>query len=259
MYEVVEVEFDLIGKKDFFVVSKEDIKKGDKLIVEVGDSIDLGICVGNKKEISKDKLSKPINRVLRKATKEDFKNYNQNLEYSEKALKFAKKTAKELELNMSFVLAYYLFDRSQLFFYFTSDERVDFRELAKKLAQKYKTRIELRQIGVRDKSKLVGGIGPCGLFLCCNSFLTDFTSVSINMAKNQFLALNPTKINGVCGRLLCCLNYEDEVYHELKKGLPKIGSKVTNKGVTGKVVSIDIYNRTYKMELENNEIVEVSV
>ena len=258
MYEVIEVKFSLIDKVDFFVLDKQEIKKGDKVIVEVGDSIDLGVCVSEAKKVSKDEISMPINKVLRKANIEDEKISNQNLDAAEKALKFARKTANELKLNMSFVLAYYLFDRSQLFFCFTSEERVDFRELAKKLAQKYKTRIELRQIGVRDKSKLVGGIGPCGLFLCCNSYLTDFNSVSINMAKNQFLALNPTKINGVCGRLLCCLNYEDDVYKELKKDLPKVGSKVNKKGVSGKVVSIDIYKKTYKMELDNGDIVEVS-
>ena len=131
-------------------------------------------------------------------------------------------------------------------------------ELAKKLAQKYKTRIELRQVGVRDKAKVIGGLGPCGLFLCCNSFLTDFNSVSINMAKNQFLALNPSKINGVCGRLLCCLNYEDEVYTELKKNLPKVGSTVKIAEGTGKVVGVNVFKNTYQVEISKYNIVEVS-
>ena len=157
---------------------------------------------------------------------------------------------------MNFVEAFYTLDRSQLLLYFLSAERVDFRELAKKIAQKYKTRIELRQIGVRDKAKKIGGLGPCGLFLCCNSFLTDFNSVSINMAKNQFLALNPSKINGVCGRLLCCLDYENETYTLLKKDMPKMGSIVETPNGIGKVVSIDVFRRKYGVDLKEKGIIE---
>ena len=157
---------------------------------------------------------------------------------------------------MNFLDAFYNLDKSQLLFSFLSDDRVDFRELAKKLAQKYKTRIELRQIGVRDKAKRVGGLGPCGLFLCCNSFLTDFNSVSINMAKNQFLALNPSKINGVCGRLLCCLGYENDVYTELKKDFPKLGSIIETEYGIGKIVEIDVFKRTYSVDLKEKGIVE---
>ena len=143
-----------------------------------------------------------------------------------------------------------------MYFIYVADNRIDFRILAKKLADKYKTRIELRQIGVRDKAKKVGGLGPCGLFLCCNSFLTDFNSVSINMAKNQFLALNPTKINGVCGRLLCCLNYEDETYKYLRSKAPKINSIIETKKGKGKVISIDIFKQTCVVEFpDNNKLV----
>ena len=159
---------------------------------------------------------------------------------------------------MNFISSNYTFDKKQLFLMYLADDRIDFRELAKKLAQKYKTRIELRQVGVRDKAKVIGGLGPCGLFLCCNSFLTDFNSVSINMAKNQFLALNPSKINGVCGRLLCCLNYEDEVYTELKKNLPKVGSTVKIAEGTGKVVGVNVFKNTYQVEISKYNIVEVS-
>ena len=146
-------------------------------------------------------------------------------------------------------------DLSQLVFLFLSETRVDFRELAKKLAAKYKTRIELRQVGVRDKAKRVGGLGPCGLFLCCNSFLADFNSVSINMAKNQMLALNPTKINGLCGRLLCCLGYENDTYTEMKKDLPKIGLVADTPLGMGKVVSVDIFKKTYSVDLKDQGIV----
>ena len=159
---------------------------------------------------------------------------------------------------MNFVDAYYYFDRSQLVFSFLAEDRVDFRELAKKLASKYKTRIELRQVGVRDKAKKIGGLGPCGLFLCCNSFLTDFNSVSINMAKNQMLALNPSKINGICGRLLCCLGYENDTYTELKKDLPKIGLVADTSMGMGKVVSVDIFKKTYSVDLKEKGIVTFS-
>ena len=152
-----------------------------------------------------------------------------------------------------------MMQKKQLFFMYLADDRVDFRELAKKLAQKYKTRIELRQIGVRDKAKIVGGLGPCGLLLCCNSFLTDFNSVSINMAKNQFLALNPSKINGVCGRLLCCLTYENQVYEEYREGMPNLGERVKYHGKSGKVVSLDILKRKYTILTDDEEYLTIDL
>jgi cell fate regulator YaaT (PSP1 superfamily) len=158
---------------------------------------------------------------------------------------------------MNFVDCYYTLNQNQLIFNFTADDRIDFRNLAKKLAGKYKTRIELRQIGVRDKAKRIGGIGPCGLFLCCNTFLTDFNSVSINMAKNQNLALNPSKINGLCGRLYCCLSYEDEVYSKLRKELPEVGEIINKNGVKGKVISLDILNNKYRIETDDKGIVDL--
>ena len=165
----------------------------------------------------------------------------------------------EMNLDMRFIDSYYTFDRNQLIFNFMADNRIDFRELAKRLAQLYHTRIELRQVGVRDKAKQIGGIGPCGRFLCCSTFLTDFDSVSINMAKNQYIALNPTKINGVCGRLLCCLKYEDDQYKEMKKGLPKIGQTVEYAGVKGKVSSINLLTKKMILEQGNKSFVEVDL
>ena len=200
----------------------------------------------------------PLDRVVRIATEDDYKKRDKNVKEAEKALKDAKKISKELKLDMNFVDAYYYLDNSQLVFNFLSEQRVDFRELAKKLASKYKTRIELRQVGVRDKAKKIGGLGPCGLFLCCNSFLTDFNSVSINMAKNQMLALNPTKINGICGRLLCCLGYENDVYTELKKDLPKVGMVADTPQGMGKVVSVDVFKKTYSVDLKEKGIVTFS-
>ena len=158
---------------------------------------------------------------------------------------------------INFVDCYYTLNQNQLIFNFTADDRIDFRNLAKKLAGKYKTRIELRQIGVRDKAKRIGGIGPCGLFLCCNTFLTDFNSVSINMAKNQNLALNPSKINGLCGRLYCCLSYEDDVYSKLRKELPEVGEIINKKGIKGKVISLDILNNKYRVETDDKGIVDL--
>ena len=195
---------------------------------------------------------------MRIATNDDLAKESKNKDTAFKALTEAKKLCASLDLDMNFVDAYYYFDNSQLLFSFLSDNRVDFRELAKKLAAKYKTRIELRQVGVRDKAKKIGGLGPCGLFLCCNSFLTDFNSVSINMAKNQMLALNPSKINGICGRLLCCLGYENDTYTELKKDLPKIGLVADTPLGMGKVVALDVFKKTYSVDLKDKGIVEFS-
>lgn len=196
---------------------------------------------------------------IRVASKKDREQHNKNKKDSVEALTFAQELSLKLNLDMHLIFSFYTFDRKQLFLSYTASARVDFRELAKVLAQRYKTRIELRQIGVRDKAKMIGGIGPCGLFLCCSTFLTEFASVSINMAKNQFLALNPAKINGSCGRLLCCLNYEDEVYTELKKGMPNIGSLVETKEGLGKVIEVDVFKRTYKAEFKDKGVIEFSV
>ena len=149
---------------------------------------------------------------------------------------------------MNFTSCSFTLDKNQLIFNFTADDRIDFRELAKKLAGIYKTRIELRQIGVRDKAKEIGGLGPCGRFLCCNTFLNDFNSVSINMAKNQYLSLSPSKINGICGRLLCCLKYEDDTYTEMKKDFPPIGTRIKNKNFEGKVISHNLLKNTFTIE-----------
>lgn len=197
--------------------------------------------------------------IIRNLNEKDINQIQNNEKESKEALLFAQQQADKLQLTMRFVSSFYVFDRKQLYLTYVSDNRIDFRELAKVLAQKYKTRIELRQIGVRDKAKQIGGLGPCGLFLCCNTFLTDFVSVSINMAKNQNLALSPSKINGLCGRLLCCLNYEDDLYTELRKKLPSIGTDAEFEHKHGKVIDVNFLKRTYQVELENKEIVTVEV
>lgn len=258
MIDVVVVR--LKATKGIYYVSPNllELSKGNVVVFETENGLQIGeVCKDIYKE-KQENLDLSLPKVLRFATEEDMKNFEENEKNTEKALKDARKLSKDLDLDMNFVEAYYSLDKSQLVFSFLSENRVDFRELAKKLAQKYKTRIELRQIGVRDKSKKIGGLGPCGLFLCCNSFLTDFNSVSINMAKNQFLALNPSKINGVCGRLLCCLDYENDVYTELKKDMPKIGMVADTPMGMGKVVSVDVFKKTYSVDLKEKGIVEFS-
>ena len=232
-----------------------ELKKNDEVVFETENGPLIGVVCKETYKEKKDNLVLPLDKVLRIADKKDHDKYNKNTSEAEKALEDAKKYSNKLELDMNFVDAYFNLDKSQLVFLFLSETRIDFRELAKKLAAKYKTRIELRQVGVRDKAKRVGGLGPCGLFLCCNSFLADFNSVSINMAKNQMLALNPTKINGLCGRLLCCLGYENDTYTEMKKGLPKIGLVADTPLGMGKVVSVDIFKKTYSVDLKDQGIV----
>ena len=196
--------------------------------------------------------------IIRISTKNDYEQYLKNLKDAEKALKDCREIVKELNLDMKIIKASYTFDRKQLIFNFLADERIDFRELAKRLASIYRTRIELRQIGARDKAREIGGLGQCGQKICCASFLNHMESVSMNMAKNQGIALNPSKINGLCGRLLCCLTYEDDEYIRCSKDLPDIGEVIETKQGKGPVISKDILNRSYKV-LINNEKIEIKV
>ena len=256
MVEIVAAIVD--SSKNIYYLSNNNLslKINDKVIIETDLGLfDARIIKGNYME-KEDNLVLPLKKVDRIITDEDVKLISKLDSEEEKILDFAKKTSKSLELDMSFIDAKYNLDKSVLIISYVSESRVDFRELAKKLAQKFHSRIELRQVGVRDKAKRIGGIGPCGLFLCCNSFLTDFNSVSINMAKNQNLALSPNKINGSCGRLLCCLGYENEVYSELKKDLPKVGMVTDTPFGMGKVTEIDILRGTYKVDLKDKGFIE---
>ncbi len=258
MVDVVVVSSEVTKNLYYLSPGDIDLKLGDNVVFETDNGLLVGYVRKEKYQENNKNLAMPLFKVLRLVNKEDKKTLKDNNIIAEKALADAKKVSSSLNLNMNFVDAYYYFDRSQLVFSFLAEDRVDFRELAKKLASKYKTRIELRQVGVRDKAKKIGGLGPCGLFLCCNSFLTDFNSVSINMAKNQMLALNPSKINGICGRLLCCLGYENDTYTELKKDLPKIGLVADTSMGMGKVVSVDIFKKTYSVDLKEKGIVTFS-
>lgn len=255
MHDVLSIKFSNSSRIYYFDPGKGDYKVDDLVILETEKGLQIGTVVAEKHSVDGKKLYLPLKKVLRKADKEDRKQYEENIKESKEALERARKLVKELDLDMRIYDATYTFDRNQLVFSFIADGRVDFRELARKLAYIYKTRIELRQIGVRDKAREVGGIGPCGRFLCCNSFLKDFDTVSINMAKNQYLALNPSKINGLCGRLLCCLNYENEQYNEMKKGLPKVGESFVVDNKKAKVISVDIFSGTYLVEKEDKTYV----
>ena len=259
MKKVVGVSFEGSDKVYYFDNNKLTLAKDDYVIVETERGMQFGKVMIDPTEIDEKDLGKGLKPVIRKADNKDEKAYQNIKKDANKALLEARKISESLKLNMQIIDATYTFDRSQLLFHFLADARVDFRELAKRLASTYKTRIELRQIGVRDKAKMVGGLGPCGRFLCCSSFLTDFNSVSINMAKNQMLALNPTKINGICGRLLCCLSYEDDVYTEIKKNMPSIGQTYKKGEVEGKIVSLNILRKTVTIETKNNTLVEVEV
>lgn len=257
--DVIKINYtnEVFSDSDYIEVpSNINLKIGNLLIVSINSLLHIASVI-DFCDNEKDREFKA--KFVRVATKKDINQNRRNVIDSSEVLVYAEEKASELELPMHFISSFYTFDRKQLFISYVADNRIDFRELAKVLAQRYKTRIELRQIGVRDRAKKVGGLGPCGLFLCCSTFLTDFVSVSINMAKNQFLALNPTKINGCCGRLLCCLNYEDEVYTELKQGMPNIGSLVETKEGLGKVTEVDVFKRTYKAEFKDKGVLEFSV
>lgn len=238
------------GKIYYFNGDDLEIENGRYAIVETEKGIQLGKVMY---KAMNDKINIPVEemkRILRISTDEDYDLYLKNLAASEKCLLKARKLAKELDLNMNILDASYTLDRKQLLFNFIADERIDFRELAKKLASAYKTRIELRQIGARDKARTISGIGQCGRELCCSNFLNHIDSVTMNMAKNQNIALNPSKINGLCGRLLCCLTFEDDEYVRCSEGMPSVGQTVKTEFGKGKVVFSDILNRKYKVDID---------
>ena len=249
MDKIVGITLDNGDTIEYFYVNDLKLNKNITVIVEIEETLRFGKVVTDIHPIDSKKLDKKLNKVIRIASKQDYHTNQKNIKDAEKAMKKCISLAEEYGLDMKIIEAYYTHDREQLIFKFVSDTRIDFRNLAKDLATIYHTRIELRQIGVRDKAKKVSGIGSCGQKLCCSRFIKEFDSVSIQMAKNQNLALNPSKINGLCGRLLCCLKYEDECYTECRKELPKMGQKIKTKdGKEGQVVSLDILNKKYKVQ-----------
>lgn len=259
LIDVYGVSFTNSNKIYYFSPNGLNLSKNMFVIVDTERGEQYGKVVTDMISVDSEKLNSSVRNVLRIATSKDGFLNEKNVNDAKDAVVNAEMIVKEFGLDMHILSASWTFDRKQLLFSFLADERIDFRELAKKLAGIYKTRIELRQIGIRDKAKEVGGYGQCGRKLCCSSFLDNMNSVSINMAKNQCLALNPQKINGVCGRLMCCLQYENDLYDEYKEGLPKVSQVVTVDGVSGKVISVDFFAKSYKVELEDAKVVEVFV
>lgn len=254
MPSIVKVKF-YNNKVVYCKNEKFNLKKNLTVIVKTERGLQFGMVIDlHPVEIINEDLEK--NTIIRISTKQDYQRHLSNKDEEKRALLKCKQLSIKHNLNIQILDVDFTFDRSQLMFRFISDNRIDFRDLAKDLAYIYKTRIELRQIGIRDKAKEVGGLGPCGRTLCCAGFLKELNSVSISMAKNQGISLNPNKINGSCGRLLCCLNYEDEVYKECRKNLPCVGEKYEYNGEEGIVKSVDILSRKCKIELKKNEIVE---
>ena len=256
MVKVIGVRFRTAGKIYFFDPLKFDVKRGDHVIVETARGIEYGTVVGDPKKVEDDKVIQPLKPVLRVATARDTEQENANKQKEREAFKICLEKIKKHKLDMKLIEAEYTFDNNKVLFYFTADGRIDFRELVKDLAAVFRTRIELRQIGVRDETKIRGGIGICGRPLCCSTYLTEFAAVSIKMAKEQNLSLNPTKISGVCGRLMCCLTNEEETYEVLNSQLPSVGDNVTTSdGLTGTVHSLSVLRRLVKVivNLENDE------
>ncbi len=251
MTKVVGVRFRSAGKIYYFDPMKFEIQKGDHVIVETARGVEYGSVLIGLKEVEDDKIVQPLKPVLRVALPEDDEKEIQNKEKEKDAFRICEEKINKHELEMKLVDAEYTFDNNKLLFYFTADGRIDFRELVKDLASVFRTRIELRQIGVRDETKIMGGIGICGRPLCCHTFLAEFAPVSIKMAKEQNLSLNPTKISGVCGRLMCCLKNEQETYEYLNSRLPYPGDKVTTAdNLKGEVQSVNVLRQKVKVIVE---------
>ena len=258
MIKVIGVRFRQAGKIYNFSPADFQVKVGDHVIVETARGIEYGSVVQEIREVADDKVIMPLKSVIRIATEEDDKKAIENNEKEKKAFKICKEKIAKHGLEMKLIETEYTFDNNKVLFYFTADGRIDFRELVKDLASVFKTRIELRQVGVRDETKMLGGIGICGRPLCCNTYLSEFIPVSIKMAKEQSLSLNPTKISGICGRLMCCLKNEQEAYEELNSNLPDIGEKVkTFDGFKGEVVSVNVLRQKVKIVVEVDDEREI--
>ena len=249
MSTIVGVQFRNTGKIYYFAPSKLTFAKGEGAIVETARGLEYGEVMIANCEVDESEIKGELKKVVRKATPKDTANYNSNLARRPKAIRDAQAMANKRNLDMKVVDAEFCFDGSKAIFYFTADQRIDFRDLVKEMAATFHCRIELRQIGIRDECKMKGGLGPCGRVCCCNCCNTDFDRVSIKMAKHQGLSLNPTKISGLCGRLMCCLKFEDEYYAETLKFMPKLNSEVTTPDGKGKVESVDMLHQTVRVRV----------
>ena len=258
MIKVIGVRFRTAGKIYYFDPLQFDVKRGDHVIVETARGVEYGTVVGNPRMVEDDKVVQPLKPVLRIVTERDDEQEIANKIKERNAFKICQEKILKHNLDMKLIDAEYTFDNNKVLFYFTADGRIDFRELVKDLASVFKTRIELRQIGVRDETKILGGIGICGRVLCCHSHLSEFVPVSIKMAKEQNLSLNPTKISGVCGRLMCCLKHEEETYEDLNRRLPNVGDFVTaDDGLKGEVASVNVLRQLVKVIVDVNDEKEI--
>lgn len=258
MTKVIGVRFRTAGKIYFFSPGKFEVKRGDQVIVETARGVEFGNVVMGPKEVKDEEITQPLKTVIRLATEDDRRVEEKNRKKEKEAFQICLEKIHKHGLEMKLIDAEYTFDNNKVLFYFTADGRIDFRQLVKDLAAIFKTRIELRQIGVRDETKILGGIGICGRSLCCHTYLSEFAPVSIKMAKEQNLSLNQTKISGVCGRLMCCLKNEQETYEELNKKLPVIGDTVTlPDGIQGTVQSVNVLRQRVKVVVEVNDEKEI--
>ena len=254
MVKVVGIRFRNAGKIYYFGPGDLELKTGMHVIVETARGVEIGTVITGPREVSEESVIQPLKPVIRIATEADDRQAEKNREKEKEAFRICQEKIAKHELDMKLVEAEYTFDNNKLLFYFTADGRIDFRELVKDLAAVFRTRIELRQIGVRDETKIMGGYGICGRQLCCNTFLPEFAPVSIKMAKEQNLSLNPTKISGVCGRLMCCLKNEEETYEYLNSKLPNVGDFVTTEdGLKGEVSSVNVLRQLVKVTVDVND------
>ncbi len=253
MIKVIGVRFKKAGKIYYFDPLDYIVEKDSAVIVETARGIEFGQCVVGIREISDKEIFSPLKPVIRVASQKDLDRHRQNKEKEKEAFTVGEKKIEDHHLEMKLVDVEYTFDHSKVIFYFTADGRIDFRELVKELATIFRTRIELRQIGVRDEAKMLGGIGICGRSLCCSTWLGDFNSVSIKMAKEQNLSLNPSKISGICGRLMCCLNYEQETYEEIRYRLPKVGAVVETSEGKGTVIGNNVIKESVRVRIHDTD------
>ena len=256
MTKVIGVRFRRAGKVYFFSPGKLEIRHGDNVIVETARGVEFGSVVTGPREVEEERISQPLKSVIRIANKDDYRREEKNREKEKEAFSICQEKIRKHGLEMKLIDAEYTFDNNKVLFYFTADGRIDFRELVKDLASVFRTRIELRQIGVRDETKIRGGLGICGRELCCHTYLTEFAPVSIKMAKEQNLSLNPSKLSGVCGRLMCCLTNEEQTYEELNSRLPVVGDTVTTpEKLKGDVQSVNVLRQLVKVvvTLDNDE------
>ncbi len=247
------------GKTEALEAGDLPLSHGEAVIVESDKGLVMGKVLSSPHDREIQPMEKPPKKVLRKATSEDLEQFQKNQQLEKEAFQFCLEKVKEKNLQMKLVKTEVLFDRSKILFYFTAEKRVDFRELVKDLAAQFKMRIEMRQIGVRDEAKMICGLGSCGRELCCSRFLNQFELVSVKMAKEQNIALNPTKISGICGRLMCCLAYEYPIYTDLKKDLPKVGKHIVTRSGKGKVIRQNVLNQTVTVQLEEGGEVTIHV